>query len=222
MSDDDSQFDVFEYQGSEEADEYEGWQEVAVGEYTLLLPLSCVHIWDSSAMLAEWIVNHPSSVHGERVLELGCGLGLPSFAAALVGAKEVVATDLSPQAVAQIVKAVEYNSETYPQLSILSASVLDWFSPETTMKPFSCIIAADVNYERCLTTPLTNTVLSYLADAAPLYLATRSGRVSLNDSLTSLSTNLTLTDTSDLHISEDKHHLLYRFQRQSVEGDRRE
>eukprot|EP01061_Rhynchopus_euleeides_P042317 TRINITY_DN73859_c0_g1_i1.p1 TRINITY_DN73859_c0_g1~~TRINITY_DN73859_c0_g1_i1.p1 ORF type:complete len:241 (+),score=82.68 TRINITY_DN73859_c0_g1_i1:57-725(+) len=210
---DEAEYNVFDFVGSdEEYDEVEGWREVKVGAFTLELPINRVHVWDSSSMLAEWIVANPESVQGKEVLELGCGLGLPALAAALAGAARVVATDLSEFSVAQLTKAVEHNSKRYPQLACLKASVLDWFkADESTLDTFTCIIAADVNYERCLTEPLTNTVLRHIGHNAPLYLASRSGRVSLNDSLSSLASHLTLLSTKDLFVDEDKHHLLYVF-----------
>jgi SAM-dependent methyltransferase len=50
------------------------------------------HLWVSSCYLAQWLYEQPQPLHGVRVLELGCGLGLPSLVAAKLGAS-VVATD---------------------------------------------------------------------------------------------------------------------------------
>ena len=54
-------------------------------------------LWSSSLALAHDVARR--SLRGARVLELGCGLGLPSIAAALAGGR-VLATDWSPDAVA--------------------------------------------------------------------------------------------------------------------------
>src|ERR687885_2593214 len=54
-------------------------------------------LWPSGTALAQAIAARPLA--GRRVLELGCGLGLVSLAAALGGA-EVLAVDRSPEAVA--------------------------------------------------------------------------------------------------------------------------
>ena len=53
-------------------------------------------LWPSGIALARHVVELP--LDGLRVLELGCGLGLPSLAAALAGA-ESLATDWAPEAV---------------------------------------------------------------------------------------------------------------------------
>src|SRR5881275_1918486 len=52
-------------------------------------------LWPSGVVLARAIAGR--SLRGARVLELGCGLGLPSLAAALGGGR-VVATDWSAEA----------------------------------------------------------------------------------------------------------------------------
>ncbi len=54
-------------------------------------------LWPSAVALARAVAARPLT--GLRVLELGCGLGLPSLAAALAGAR-VLATDWSGDAVA--------------------------------------------------------------------------------------------------------------------------
>src|SRR3954451_24843078 len=53
-------------------------------------------LWPSALGLAEAV--GAADVAGRRVLELGCGLGVPSLVAALAGA-EFLATDWSPEAV---------------------------------------------------------------------------------------------------------------------------
>ena len=53
-------------------------------------------LWPSGVALARRLAVR--SLRGARVLELGCGLGLPSLAAALAGGR-VLATDWSPQAI---------------------------------------------------------------------------------------------------------------------------
>ena len=51
-------------------------------------------LWPSGIALARHVVG--LALAGRRVLELGCGLALPSFAAALAGA-DVLATDWAPR-----------------------------------------------------------------------------------------------------------------------------
>ena len=56
--------------------------------------------WAGGQALARYVLDHPETVAGRRVLDLATGSGIVAIAAALAGAAEVVATDLDPQAVA--------------------------------------------------------------------------------------------------------------------------
>src|ERR671910_684904 len=64
-------------------------------------------LWPSALALARVIARRPLT--GRRVLELGCGLGLPAIAAALAGGR-VLATDWAPDAVAMIARNAEHNA----------------------------------------------------------------------------------------------------------------
>ena len=64
----------------------------------------------------------PARCSGARVLELGCGLGLPSLAAALAGGR-VLATDWSPQAIELLRENAERNGAE------LETAIVDWQRP---------------------------------------------------------------------------------------------
>src|SRR5882757_5726723 len=63
-------------------------------------------LWPSALALARALGTR--ALHGARTLELGCGLGLPSLAAALAGGR-VLATDWSPEAVAMTARNAARN-----------------------------------------------------------------------------------------------------------------
>ena len=99
------------------------------------------HLWGSAVALAEAVA--AESLAGLRVLELGCGLGLPSIAAAHAGAS-VLATDWSAAAIrATAANAVLNEVE-------LETGVVDWSAPDalTRRAPWDLVLAADVLYER--------------------------------------------------------------------------
>jgi predicted nicotinamide N-methyase len=79
---------------------------------------------------------------GQRVLELGCGLGLPSLAAALGGA-EVLATDWAEDAVELVRENAARNGLA------LRAEVVRWAEPEPLMReaPWDLVLGADLLYE---------------------------------------------------------------------------
>ena len=61
-------------------------------------PLYWVFCWASGQVLAQFLLDDPSWVKGKRVLDFGCGSGVVAIAAALAGAREVVACDIDPLA----------------------------------------------------------------------------------------------------------------------------
>jgi predicted nicotinamide N-methyase len=96
--------------------------------------------WASGVALAEHVAT--LALEGERVLELGCGLGLPSLVAARRGA-EVVATDWSSDAIALLERNAARNGVR------LTSAVADWREPDVFVQrdPFDLVLAADVLYE---------------------------------------------------------------------------
>ena len=98
-------------------------------------------LWTSSIALAHDVARR--SLRGAGVLELGCGLGLPSIAAALAGGR-VLATDWSTDAV----RAVAHNARQN-EVEIETA-VVDWARPGPIVEraPWRFVIASDVLYER--------------------------------------------------------------------------
>jgi predicted nicotinamide N-methyase len=96
-------------------------------------------LWPSGIALAKHVAEF--ELDGQRVLELGCGLALPSFAAALAGA-EVVATDWASEAVDLVALNAAANG-----LSVTTA-VLSWGSDRAPdVGRFDLVVAADVLYE---------------------------------------------------------------------------
>ena len=98
------------------------------------------HLWGSSVALARVVAGEvPPRL---RVLELGCGLGLPSIAAAQAGAR-VTASDWSKDAInAAAANAVRNGA----QMDVVQA---DWDAPGPLLDgaPWELVIAADVLYE---------------------------------------------------------------------------
>ena len=54
--------------------------------------------WPGSQLLARWILDHPQSVSGRKVLDFACGGGLAGIACAHAGADEVFVNDIDPLA----------------------------------------------------------------------------------------------------------------------------
>ncbi|WP_433828764.1 class I SAM-dependent methyltransferase [Actinoplanes sp. CA-015351] len=57
-------------------------------------------VWAGGQSLARYLLDNPAQAAGKRVLEVACGSGVASIAAARCGAASVCATDIDPDAVA--------------------------------------------------------------------------------------------------------------------------
>jgi len=103
-------------------------------------------LWPSGTALAQYVA--ALDLAGKTVLELGCGLGLPSLAAALCGAS-VVATDWAPPALALLERNAQANAVA------VAAELLRWDMPGTLAeRSFDVVLAADVLYEARNARPL--------------------------------------------------------------------
>ena len=98
-------------------------------------------LWPSGLALAREVAARP--VAGRRVVELGCGLGIPSLAAAIGGA-HVLATDWSPDAIELLRQNADRNGA---ELDLLVCAWTD-AGPLVERAPFDLVLAADVLYER--------------------------------------------------------------------------
>jgi predicted nicotinamide N-methyase len=116
-------------------------------------------LWPAATALAESL----PEVAGLRVVELGCGLGIPSLVAAAWGA-EVTATDWAADAIELLRENAERNGLT------VRAEVRDW--REAWPERFDVALAADVLYERRNVEPL----LERLRELAPVAYLGLAGR----------------------------------------------
>ena len=121
-------------------------------------------LWPSGHALAKRVAVR--ALHGARTLELGCGLGLPSLAAAIAGGR-VVATDWSPQAIELLRGNAERNDLE------LGVERADWAAPDTLLAraPWDLVLGADLLYERRNADLLLPLLPELLAPSSELWLA---------------------------------------------------
>ena len=108
-------------------------------EWAPMVPYWSV-LWRSGLALAHELADAPLA--GMRVLELGCGLGVPSLVAARAGAG-VLATDEDPEALDLLRRNARANA-----IDVETARV-DWRAADelAAQAPFDLVVAADVLYE---------------------------------------------------------------------------
>lgn len=97
-------------------------------------------LWPSALVAARWLagLSRPPS----RVLELGCGLGLPSLVAAARGCR-VLATDYYDESLRFVALQAALNGLPPPETRLL-----DWRRLPDATETFDLILGADVLYER--------------------------------------------------------------------------
>ena len=120
-------------------------------------------LWPSAIALARRVGS--LDLTGKRVMELGCGLGLPSIAALTRGAS-VLATDHYSEAL----DFAAYNANTNlgEKLETLQ---LDWRTHDEGLPRFDLVLAADVLYDKTNVAPLTGLIPKLLARDGHLLLA---------------------------------------------------
>jgi predicted nicotinamide N-methyase len=94
-------------------------------------------LWPAGIALAEAL---PRALRGRRVLELGCGLGVPSLVAAARGAR-VLATDWSRDALDLLEANAARNGLR------LETARARWDEPDRFAGAWDLVLAADVLYE---------------------------------------------------------------------------
>jgi predicted nicotinamide N-methyase len=133
-------------------------------EWAPLAPYWSV-LWRSGIALARDL--DAQDLRGRRVVELGCGLAVPSIAAARGGA-EVIATDGDIDALGLVRRNAEENDVE------LETTAVDWADPDELVDrgPFDLVLCSDILYER----PSVAMLLKLLPRLAPVAWVADPGR----------------------------------------------
>lgn len=91
-----------------------------------------VNVWDGALLLAQYLEKQPALVKSKRIVELGAGCGLVGIAAGILGAKDVLVTDL-PYTLANMQANVDQHAHLWTNAGCqqLKCHTCDWFHPPT-------------------------------------------------------------------------------------------
>ncbi|MSO75628.1 MAG: methyltransferase [Alphaproteobacteria bacterium] len=96
--------------------------------------------WPGGQALARFVLDNPAWVEGRRVLDVGAGSGLVAIAAALAGAKYVIAADMDANAR----RAVLLNAA----LNGVDIEIVAGDATAQAPAPVDTVLAGDICYER--------------------------------------------------------------------------
>ena len=122
-----------------------------------------VKLWESALMLADVMATIPANP-GQRLLELGAGLGAPGLVAATRGYK-VTLSDYEPH-----ILDFQRVSAAANELTDVDFRMIDWTKPPE-MDPFDIIIGAEILFRDDFFQPLLNVFRKYLAENGTIYIA---------------------------------------------------
>jgi predicted nicotinamide N-methyase len=95
--------------------------------------------WAGGQALARYVLDHPETVAGRRVLDFASGSGLVAIAAAMAGARSVAASDLDPFAIAAVGLNAALNG------AAVEARLAEFIGQD---EGWDAVLAGDIFYER--------------------------------------------------------------------------
>ena len=124
------------------------------------------HLWEAAEALAHFIAARHSSMAGMQVIEMGCGLGVPSLLCGALGAT-VLATDFHPDNRPLIERNIAQNGLQ----GRIDYALLDWRDLSQALPAADLVVASDVLYDRQIIDPWTTAAMRLAGGRAPIYLA---------------------------------------------------
>jgi predicted nicotinamide N-methyase len=130
------------------------WARMEARADTRLAPPYWASAWAGGRAVARYVLDHPHTVAGRRVLDLASGSGLVAIAACRAGAAAVTANDIDPYAIAAITLNARTNDVA---IAGSHADLLDGDGGDA-----ETVLAGDVFYDQ----PLSLRMLDFLERVA--------------------------------------------------------
>ncbi len=140
------------------------YEELLTVDTTVSFPF-WAKIWASSRAMTLFLDSEPTWIQSKRVLELGAGIGLPSFKLAH-HTMEMTISDHDAEAVELLEKNIEFLG-----LKHAKARCLDWndFPEDITA---DTLLLSDINYDPSQFKPLLNLILKFIDAGSVVIIAT--------------------------------------------------
>jgi predicted nicotinamide N-methyase len=122
-------------------------------------------IWPASTAMTTFLQTETSYIKGKRVLEIGAGIGLPSFAIAK-HSSEIIISDYATDAITLIEKNILHLG-----LTNAKAMCLDWNNFPGNIKA-DVILLSDINYAPTDFNSLQILIKQFLAQGSTIIIAT--------------------------------------------------
>ena len=122
-------------------------------------------IWPSAKAMTVFLQNNLHNIESKKVLEIGAGIGLPSFSIASQ-ATELIISDYSNDAIKLIQKNIDHL-----KLTNTKALYLDWNDFPLEIKA-DTILLSDTNYDPTQIDPLLKLINHYLANGTTIIIST--------------------------------------------------
>lgn len=122
-------------------------------------------VWASAHAMTQFLQEEPTWIQNKIVLEIGAGIGIPSFCIASQ-TKNIIISDYAPDAVALLQKNIDYLA-----LNNAQAACIDWntISEDTTV---DTILLSDTNYEPSAHNNLVVLINRFINNGSSIILAT--------------------------------------------------
>lgn len=138
-------------------------REALLSESDIAEPPYWMHLWPAAATLARRVADSKRIGPGVKIIELGCGLGLPALIGAARGAF-VVATDWKRSPLQFARASARLNDRVVEVLQ------MDWAAP-ALQRDFDLCLGADVAYDRSAEEPLVSALTGLLRPGGTAWLA---------------------------------------------------
>ena len=190
-------------------------------------------IWGASLYLSQWLSHNRQYIKQKHVIELGCGCGIASVFAALLGAQSVLATDYVRKVLTQTQHHISLN-----ELDNMSVDVVDWYAVLSgeAKAPIQAdlLMASDVIYGSSNVEPLMATIDACTKPSGIVVIATRDGRMGVTDFVALMKAHVgykeitvcefakesdnvpQLLDRDDCRQRWDSSHTVYVYQKQEI------